>query len=542
MRRTLTSLVALGLSMGLALTVTPTSVSAADAPAASQSASQAASQSATATKPGRTTDRVRATQALERAQALFSTKAAPGRTGGGKATAQGQDASLVMRDLFASLDDLSPDQRAIAHGILARPTDGPKDPYLDGYQVPSVKKCKSHFCVHWVNSTDDAPPSKGWAKRMLKLMNKVWKKEVGKLGYRPPVSDRGRGGSKKFDVYLAEISNRGLYGYCTPERRKPGFQWLASGYCVLDNDFVGFPRSPIQSAEVTAAHEFFHAIQFGYDFGEDPWLLEATATWMEERIFDDVNDNRQYLPSSQAADPATPLDFFSSLGGSQQYGNWVFFEYLSKRFGNGVVKQIWNKAAAFPGAPDLYSTQAIAATLKPKKGFKRVYSEFASANLLPAKFYPEGKSWGLPPTYAGPVTLSRSNRRTGKLWSALLHMSSASWMLKSSSSLANKKWYLKVKIDGPSAFRGPAAYVLVQKRKGFDKRFVKLNGKGNGQVIVPFSRKKVKAVYVSLVNGSTRFKCGKKTQFSCQGQPIDDGRNFVGKKYKFTATVIKRKG
>ena len=533
MRRTFASLVALGLSLGLALTVTPAVVSAADAPAVNQSA--------TATKPGRTTDRERATRALERAQALFSTRSAPGRTRGGK-VAEHRDASLVMRDLFASLDDLTPAQRKTAHGILARPTDGPSDPYLDGYTVPSVKKCQGHFCVHWVNSTEDAPPSKAWAKKMLKLMNKVWKKEVGKLGYRPPVSDRGRGGSKKFDVYLAQVSDRGLYGYCTPERRKPGFQWLASGYCVLDNDFVGFPRSPIQSAEVTAAHEFFHAIQFGYDFGEDPWLLEATATWMEERIFDDVNDNRQYLPASQAADPVTPLDFFSSLGGSQQYGNWVFFEYLSKKFGNGIVQQIWNKAAAFPGAPDMYSTKAIVATLKPKKGFKRVYSEFASANLLPAKFYAEGKNWGLPPTYGVPFLLTRTHRHTGKIGTSLLHMSSASWVVKSSSSLRNKKWYLKVKIDGPSSFRSPAAYVLVQKRQGFDKRFVKLNGKGNGQVIVPFSRKKVKGVYVSLVNASTRFKCGKKTQFSCQGQPIDDGRSFVGKKYKFSATVIKRKG
>ena len=86
----------------------------------------------------------------------------------------------------------------------------------------------------------------------------------------------------------------------------------------------------------------------------------------------------------------------------------------------------------------------------------------------------------------------------------------------------------------------PAAYVLVAKSKGFDKRFVQLNGKGNGQVIVPFSRKKVKAVYVSLVNASTRFKCGKKYAFSCSGLPIDDGRNFKGQPYKFSASVIKR--
>ena len=61
----------------------------------------------------------------------------------------------------------------------------------------------------------------------------------------------------------------------------------------------------MQSAQVTAAHEFFHAIQFAYDYGEDAWMLEATATWMEERVFDKVNDNRQYLPAGQVADPMT---------------------------------------------------------------------------------------------------------------------------------------------------------------------------------------------------------------------------------------------
>ncbi len=449
-----------------------------------------------------------------------------------------------MRDLFQSLGDLSPAQRKVANGILARPTDGANDPYNDGYTVPSQKKCKGNFCIHWVTSTEDAPPNQTWVNQMLNLMNKVWKKEVKNLGYRPPVSDTGRGGNGKFDVYLAQIGDAGLYGYCAPERSKPGFQWLASGYCVFDNDFVEFPLAPMDSARVTAAHEFFHAIQFGYDYGEDLWLLEATATWMEERVFDDVNDNRQYLPAGQTVDSTTPLDFFNSSG-SEQYGNWTFFEFLSKNYGNGVVKAIWNKAAAFTGAPDQYSTKAISTVLKPKGGFKKIYSRFVSANVLPGKFYPEGQAW--PSTILGdevlgeaPITLTRSDRRTGKHGDHLLHMTSMSWRIKSSPSLRNKKWYLKVKIDGPKSFRMPAAYVLVAKKKGFDKRFVQLNGKGNGQVIVPFSRKKVKAVYVSLVNASTRFKCGKKYAFSCSGLPIDDGRNFKGQPYKFSASVIKR--
>jgi hypothetical protein len=119
-------------------------------------------------------------------------------------------------------------------------------------------------------------------------------------------------------------------------------------------------------------------------------------------------------------------------------------------------------------------------------------------------------------------------------------MTSLSYLVKSSSTLRSKKWYLKVKIDGPAAYRMPAATVLVVKRKGLDKKFVKLNGKGNGEVIVPFSRRKVKAVYVSLVNASTRFKCGKSYAYSCLGLPIDDGRSFRGQPYRFTAKVIRR--
>jgi hypothetical protein len=539
MRRTLAACL---VALSLALTVTPAVVFAAGDGTAGSARTAARVRSDVAP----VSSRDRATRALERAQALFGPAAYSARGTNGRTSAAAtkhRDASIVMRNLFAAKGDLSPAQRKIADSILARPTDGPNDQYGYGYTVPAVKKCQGNFCIHWVTSTADAPPSQLWVNQMLRLMNRVWKKEVQKLGYRPPVSDQHRGGNGKFDVYLKELGDGGLYGFCAPERRKPGFQWLASGFCVLDNDFsqLEFPLPPMQSAEVTAAHEFFHAIQFGYDYGEDAWLLEATATWMEERLYDEVNDNRQYLTSGQVYDSLHPLDFFNS-GGSEQYGNWAFFEFLSKNYGNGVVKSIWNKAAAFTHAPDMYSTQAISSVLKPKGGFKKVYSRFASANTVPAKFYPEGQAW--PATFlmndASPYKLTRSQRRTGTHGTHLLHMSSASWLVKSSSSLKSKKWYLKIKVDGPGSYRMPAAYVLVVKRHGTDKRYVALNGKGNGQVIVPFGRKKVKSVYVTLVNASTRFKCGKGYQFSCSGLPIDDGRNFHGQRYRFSGAVVKR--
>ena len=315
-------------------------------------------------------------------------------------TAGRPDATLALRDLFRALPSLDAGDRREARGILARPTDGPDDRQGDGYLVPAERKCRNHICLHWVTTTADAPPSQAWVDTTLAFMNKVWRTEVRTLGYRPPVSDRRRGGNDKLDVYLKELGSRGLYGYCAPERRAPGEKWLASGYCVLDNDFavVQYGAPPRDSLRVTAAHEFFHAVQFAYDYGEDPWLMEATATWMEERVADDVNDNRQYLPYGQLGSPGRPLDLFKQQG-FNQYGNWVFFEYLSHRFGNGVVRSIWTRAGAYPGSGHQYSTTAVKGVLRKHGGFSSVYRSFAAANVFPGRTYDEGqKSSGAPAT------------------------------------------------------------------------------------------------------------------------------------------------
>ena len=195
---------------------------------------------------------------------------------------------LALRDLFLARPSLDEDDETEADRLLARPTDGVSDPYRDGYATSSVKTCAKHVCVHYVRSGADAPPSTAWAKKTLSVMERVWRHHVGKLDYRKPARDGSRGGNKKFDVYLKEIGSDGLYGYCAPENRVAGKPKQASGFCVLDDDFARsqFARAPIESLKVTAAHEFFHAIQFAYDYTEDPWFLESTATWIEERFAD----------------------------------------------------------------------------------------------------------------------------------------------------------------------------------------------------------------------------------------------------------------
>ena len=51
--------------------------------------------------------------------------------------------------------------------------------------------------------------------------------------------------------------------------------------------------------KVTIAHEFFHTIQYSYFFGnilnENIWWLEATATLMEDEVYDSIDDYINYM-------------------------------------------------------------------------------------------------------------------------------------------------------------------------------------------------------------------------------------------------------
>ena len=226
-------------------------------------------------------------------------------------------------------------------------TDGRADPEGTGYTTKSQRRCRGHFCVHYVTSTSDRASS-AWVDKTLKVMKKVWKREVGDLGYRAPLSDGAlpssrNGGNGKFDVYLADVGDDLLYGYCSADFVLRKDRTRAGGYCVLDNDFSKdqYGGKPGKTLAVTAAHEFFHAIQFGYDYYEDRWFMESTATWVEERFADGVNDNRQYLAFGQVGEPDTSLDLFER-GGFAHYGNWPFWEHLSERYGDAIVRRTWN--------------------------------------------------------------------------------------------------------------------------------------------------------------------------------------------------------
>ena len=434
--------------------------------------------------------------------------------------------TLALRDLFVALPRLQPADRAQARRLLARPTDG-VDPQGDEYSVPSRRTCSRRICVHWVPRTADAPPGRGWVTTTMRVMKRTWAAEVGRLDYRRPLTDGGRGGDKRFDVYLADVGADGYYGYCVPERRLVGWRWRASGYCVLDDDFARsqFGAKPLHSLKVTAAHEFFHAVQFGYDYAEDRWLMEGSATWMEERVADGVNDNRQYLRYGQVARPGSPLDRYVPSG-FDQYGNWAFFEFLSTRFGNSLVRTVWETAADVKDADtDPYSTLAVRRSLPGSLSFPEVYRAYAAANTTVDRSYPEGESW---PSAAPAVrhTLSTSaRRRAGSL--RIDHLAARTVSVRRDADLGSGTRTLRLVVDGPPRRTGPTAMAVVHRTDGSVERVpVALDPDGRGQRTVAFGPA-VARVTLTLANASTRFRCWQQDEtYSCQGQPRDDNRSY----------------
>ncbi|HXF72306.1 MAG TPA: MXAN_6640 family putative metalloprotease, partial [Actinomycetota bacterium] len=255
-------------------------------------------------------------------------------------------ATLILRDLAGRLTQLAGEERQRAERILARPTDGAADTEGDGYAVPAVSRCATNVCVHWVTSTDDAPDltdadadgTPDWVETTMAVLEEVWTTEVTTLGYRAPKSDLtspNHGPDARLDVYLVDIGDAGLYGYCItddPNAVDPSYPyWDVSAYCVLDDDYAQaqFPppaTSGIEALQATAAHEFFHAVQYAYDWFEDAWFAESTAAWMEDVVYDDVDDNLQYLDTSPLHRPDRPLDWGR---GFYQYGAWIFWRFLS---------------------------------------------------------------------------------------------------------------------------------------------------------------------------------------------------------------------
>lgn len=468
------------------------------------------------------------------------------------AGAGGGDRTLALRDLAATKSELSPAQRAKADAYLARPT-AERRVNVRGdvtYDVPeAAPDCDDSICVHYVTSTDAAPDLTDvqdatgaagengipdYIDTVLREMGAIHDQYIA-AGYRAPKSDGTAGGDGRIDVYIANIGADGTYGYCTTDDPRTNIEGAYDvwAYCVLDDDYSEFTEqnTPIDSLRVTAAHEYFHAVQYGYDYLEDAWLLEATAAWIEDEVYPSVNDNRQYLANSPLTRPGLSMDQFIGEGplSGWHYGVWIFFRNLSERFPASqgglptIVRDIWNRVDGAGDAPDQYSWQAVDSALRARgSSAAQAFADFSLANRFPGRAYAEGAALRYPTAApVGSVVLKDLKARV--VTRKINHLASATYRFTPKVPASRR---LTVTVDAPPTVRGSRAIVTTLAKSGaITRKVVPLNSStGNGAVTVPFGS--VKLVEVTLVNASGRFTCFRNTAFSCQGVPVDDAQPF----------------
>ncbi|WP_310962582.1 MXAN_6640 family putative metalloprotease [Nocardioides terrisoli] len=466
-----------------------------------------------------------AVQALQTAHELL----APRSSADGRRVLPFRDATPALRDLWQARPSLHGADRRLADRLLTSPMSDTT--HADRVSLAAASGCSTSTCVvesrHFDVVFTSNPLSANratttYAVQVARTLEHVYATEVGTLGYKHPLIDPSEP-NHRIEIDLRDLRSQGLYGYCSPTGGSPTRH--SPAYCVLDNDFVGYPSSPTKSLKVTAAHEFFHAIQYAYDTGEDKWLMEGTAVWMEDEVYNSINDYYQYLPVSPIRHPQWALDFDGTYS---VYGDFAFFKFLTRYLGSRkVVRQIWQHADATH--PGVYSLRAVREVItQHHRNPRKVLAMFGAWNTLPRHTYPERSAYK-PAHFWATRTVTRSHP-TGTLSVRLLHLSSAPLRLYPGKRLGSHRKVV-VRVNAPRRARGAAATYQVRFRDGRLKMgSFRLNKWGNGRHTYAFGHRQVASVVIVLTNGSTRMHdCGDGYDYSCGGRGVDDNRSFAVK-------------
>ncbi len=302
--------------------------------------------------------------------------------------------------------------RLISRGGSERPESVGLDKFLDS----------EHFRFHYSTSGPHAVDTKDidnnlrpdYVEEVIKVFDYVADKLHNEMGYTRPPSDgyysstRDKGGSNHYDIYIRSIPSK-YYGYVQPEEYSQGNgdnerselrneKNAFTSYMAIRNNYKKFSLSELENIKVTAAHEYFHAIQFGYDGWEKPWLLEASAIWMEEEIYDEINDCYQYM-KDWFKYPHKSLD----ESGFHWYGSFIFFEYIEQHMGGSdTIRKIMEASVQSNSKEKDGSHLAINQALKLNNhSFQKALNGMSVANQIMSSF--ESKNYSYEEAESYPV-------------------------------------------------------------------------------------------------------------------------------------------
>jgi len=295
---------------------------------------------------------------------------------------------------------------------------------LQALQRPGMQKDRlspsGRFRIHYDTTGVDAPalitagPAgqriPGSAERFIDSVavyfDSIWKFEIDSLHYTAPPPDGLQGGGPEYDIYVEELGTD-MFGQTswnqTADIVEDGQRQRFSTYIEIDNDFVGYRTPGMEGLAVTAAHEFFHAMQVGSygvwttvpDF--DFYFYELSSVWMEHAAFSNIHDYYFYLPKyfqffRDGQDRSYPFTKFD--GTFRGYERSIWAHYLAKRFGPDILRQIWAGMRQAPVLPSTISAlQQLGTNLEQEFAQFGIWNYYTADRGDPVRFYDESRDY-----------------------------------------------------------------------------------------------------------------------------------------------------
>ena len=196
-----------------------------------------------------------------------------------------------------------------------------------------------------------------YVETMSEVFESVWFFFDDTLGYTPPPL----GGSDKYDIFIENLpSNYFAITYTTTLFNESNTS--CASYIKMRNNYnasVFQALTELENLKITAAHEFFHAIQFSYNCFERFWLMEATAVWSEDQLYNNINDHYRYMPA-WFQNSSRNIDDESN----HMYGSFIFFQYIDEHLGGPeMIKTIWEESRSRANSVNDISFVSIDASL-----------------------------------------------------------------------------------------------------------------------------------------------------------------------------------
>lgn len=289
-------------------------------------------------------------------------------------------------------EDFNPEQQRILEPFLYRPS-------LPESHISPSGLFKIHYTLTgWdgVSPLDlDGSGIPDYVEAAAVTMDHVYAIEVVEMGFNQPLDDLNGGGGPEWDVYL--LNTGSSYGETVPETRVSQNPDTYITYIKLDNDYSDKPTKGLSALQVTAAHEFFHMVQLGYNYRfQDRFIMEAGSTWMEDAVYNHVNDYYYYLPQF-FSDTNIP---FYTMNGWREYGLCVWFHFLVKHLETVledprlIVRSVWEEIVDYPAVEAVDAAlQKIGYTFDEELALFHGWNYMTGSRADTVQFYPEGHAY-----------------------------------------------------------------------------------------------------------------------------------------------------